>query len=156
MKKALTLLFFIMVSSLSMHAQSDCLNNSEELSTLIKNKYSNLLIDGANYVTVGGCRYIVGIGTCSTQSKSNSVMARMSSVKARREIMLLLGKAKITSEAVMTTEQIIKSDEVQYYERYFDRIEESAAAFVSGMPMLTSFISSDGTTFGYVLYKPLN
>lgn len=132
-----------------------CDGNKDRLINLMKTNYKDLPFDGAKYVSIGECKYIIGVGTTSTQSKTNSVMARISSVKARREIMLLLNNASVTSEAILTTEQVVKDDSTSYFEGFKDEVVEKASAFVNGMPMLTAFTSSDGSTFIYVLYKSI-
>lgn len=133
----------------------NCDNNKEQLINLVKKEYQNIPVDGARYVSIGGCKYIIGVGTTSTQSKTNSIMARISSVKARREVLLLLNNASVTSEAILTTEQVITENSSSYFEAFRDEVVEKASAFVNGMPMLTAFSSNDGTTFIYILYKPL-
>ena len=132
---------------------SDCSTGSESLIKLCKREYVDLPIDGAKYVSIGNCKYIIGVGTTSTQSKTTSVMSRIASVKARREVMLLLGSTSVTSEAVLTTEQVITENTSSYFEGFRDEVVEKSSAFVSGMPMLTAFTSSDGSTFIYILYK---
>ena len=132
-----------------------CDGNKDRLINLMKTNYKDLPFDGAKYVSIGECKYIIGVGTTSTQSKTNSVMARISSVKARREIMLLLNNASVTSEAILTTEQVVKDDSTSYFEGFKDEVVEKASAFVNGMPMLTAFKSSDGSTFIYILYKAI-
>jgi hypothetical protein len=154
MKKYIVLLLLLNFTNLS-NAQNDCEMNTSELESLVERKYANLPMDGAKYVTIGNCNYIIGVGTTSTQSKTTSVMARISSVKARREILLLLNSTSVTSEAILTTEQIVKDDSSTYFESFKDEIVEKSSAFVSGMPMLTAFNSSDGSTFIYVLYKSI-
>lgn len=134
---------------------SDCSTGSESLIKLCKREYVELPIDGAKYVSVDNCKYIIGVGTTSTQSKTTSVMSRIASVKARREVLLLLGSTSVTSEAVLTTEQVITENTSSYFEGFRDEVVEKSSAFVSGMPMLTAFTSSDGSTFIYILYKPI-
>lgn len=134
---------------------TNCEITTEPLIKLVKKEYSSLPVDGAKYVSIGDCKYIIGVGTTSTQSKTNSVMARISSVKARREVMLLLNNTSVTSEAILTTEQVIKDDSSSYFEGFRDEVVEKSSAFVNGMPMLTVFRSSDGSTFIYVLYKSI-
>jgi hypothetical protein len=147
----------ICLISLSSFSQdiNDCEGDKDRLTNLIKTNYKDLPVDGAKYVSIGECKYIIGVGTTSTQSKTSSVMARISSVKARREIMLLLNNTSVTSEAILTTEQVIKDDSTSYFEGFRDEVVEKASAFVNGMPMLTAFTSSDGSTFIYVLYKSI-
>lgn len=134
---------------------NNCEKNSNSLTGLLKKEFSDLPFDGAKYVFIGDCKYIIGVGTTSTQSKNNSVMARISSVKARREIMLLLNGASVTSEDILTTEQVIKDDSINYFEIFRDEVTTKADAFVHGMPMLTAFKSTDGSTFVYILYKSI-
>ena len=154
MKKYIVLLLLLNFTNIS-NAQNDCEMNTSELESLVERKYANLPMDGAKYVTIGNCNYIIGVGTTSTQSKTNSVMARISSVKARREIMLLLNNTSVTSEAILTTERVIKDDSTSYFEGFRDEVVEKASAYVNGMPMLTAFTSSDASTFIYVLYKSI-
>ena len=132
-----------------------CDGNKDRLINLMKTNYKDLPFDVAKYVSIGECKYIIGVGTTSTQTKTNSVMARISSVKARREIMLLLNNASVTSETILTTEQVVKDDSTSYFEGFKDEVVEKASAFVNGMPMLTAFKSSDGSTFIYILYKTI-
>lgn len=134
---------------------SVCDGNNDKLINLMKSNYQNLPADGAKYVSIGNCKYIIGVGTTSTKSKTTSVMARISSVKARREVLLLLNNAFVTSEAILTTEQVITDNTSSYFEGFRDEVTEKSSAFVSGMPMLTAFKSSDGSTFIYILYKPI-
>ena len=148
------IIYLISLSSFSQDI-NDCEEDKDRLTNLIKTNYKDLPVDGAKYVSIGECKYIIGVGTTSTQSKTNSVMARISSVKARREIMLLLNNISVTSEAILTTEQVIKDDSSSYFEGFRDEVVEKASAFVNGMPMLTAFTSSDGSTFIYVLYKSI-
>ena len=66
-----------------------------------------------------------------------------------------IGQTSVTSEAILTTEQIVKDDSSSYFEIFRDEVTEKSSAFVSGMPMLTAFTSSDGSNFIYILYKPI-
>jgi hypothetical protein len=154
MKFIITCVFFLPYFAISQDS-TDCNKNKEQLINLVKREYQNIPVDGAKYVSIGDCKYIIGMGTTSTQSKTNSTMARISSVKARREVLLLLKSASVTSEAILTTEQVITENSSSYFEGFRDKVVEKASAFVKGMPMLTAFSSNDGATFIYVLYKPL-
>ena len=153
-KNTILLIIFFNVSGL-VNAQNECEANTTELESLIEKKYSKLPVDGAKYIYLNNCKYIIGVGTTSSQNKNTSVMSRIASTKARREVMLLLNSPKVTSETIFETEQIIKNDNVSYKEIFRDEITEEAAAFVSGMAELTSLISSDGSTFIYVLFKSI-
>lgn len=154
-----TKIFALLITLVSLSSFSQeislCDGNNDKLITLLKSNYKDLPMDGAKYVSIGNCKYIIGVGTTSTKSKMTSVMARISSVKARREVLLLLNKAFVTSEAILTTEQVITDNTSSYFEVFRDEVTEKSSAFVSGMSMLTAFKSNDGSTFVYVLYKSI-
>ena len=57
--------------------------------------------------------------------------------------MLLLGSTSVTSEAVLTTEQVITENTSTYFVEFRDKVVEKSSTFVSGMPILTAFTSSD-------------
>ena len=153
--KNIIILIVICTFSKILNAQNECEINTTALESLIEKKYSKLPVDGAKYIYLNDCKYIIGVGTTSSQNKTTSVMSRIASVKARREVSLLLNSPKVTSESIIKTEQIIKNDNVSYKEIFRDEITEEVAAFVSGMGELTSLISSDGSTFIYVLFKSI-
>ena len=137
-------------------AQTTCeVIKQTKLIELIENKYKLNPIEGAKYVFIDSCKFLVSIGITSTSSKNISTMNRIASVKARRSVLILLNNPKITTETVIQTEQVITDNNTRYIERYFDNITEEASGFVNGMENLTAFKSSDGSSYIYVIVQTL-
>ena len=132
-------------------AQDKC-ENTEELISIIEQNYREIPADGAKYVFVNGCKYLIGVGTASTKSKG---MSRIAKMKADRAITSLIHGTNVTSQTIMTTEEIISDDMVSFAEAFKDEIQENSNGHISGMPMLTTFKSSNGETFIYVIFKAL-
>lgn len=94
------------------------------------------------------CSFIVGIAsTTISAGKSSSVLARITSVKIKREILLFVQGSTVTSETIFKTEQEISNDEVLYYETMIDKISENSSGFVEGMKSLKNFKAENGKLF---------
>ena len=148
--------FFLLATATISYSQNPCLTNTSAIEQLVKKKYSKLPVDGAKYVYIDSCKYIIGVGTTTTTNKTTSVMATIASTKARREVILLLNNPYVSSETIIRTEQISTENNVSFKELFRDEIKVEASAFVSGMSELTTFVSDDASSFVYVLFKPIN
>ena len=65
------LLIIISLFSTSVYSQN-C--NPETLKSTVKNEYKTLPIEGAKYVSINNCRYIIGVGISSSPSKNLSML----------------------------------------------------------------------------------
>ena len=130
--------------------QQDC---ESRLVDLVKKEYSSSPAEGAKYVDIGDCKYIIGVGISASPSKNVTILNRVASVKARRAVVLLLGNPKVTTETFISTEQIVSNDSFRLVEKFLDEIKEEASSFVQGMRALTSFYSNDNKTYVYVLFR---
>ena len=146
------LLIIISLFSTSVYSQN-C--NSETLKSTVKNKYKTLPVEGAKYVSINNCRYIIGVGISLSPSKNLSMLNRVASVKARRSVVLLLGNPKVTTQSFLKTEQIITDNSSSYIEKFVDETKEEASSFVQGMETLDAFYSNDGSTYVYILFKKI-
>tara|TARA_B100001057_G_C22353602_1_gene758027 strand:+ start:63 stop:512 length:450 start_codon:yes stop_codon:yes gene_type:complete len=146
-------LFLIFLFFTSSIYSQDC--NSGTLKSTVKNGYKTLPVEGAKYVSINNCRYIIGVGITSSPSKNLSMINRIASVKARRSVVLLLGNPKVTTQSFLKTEQVITDNSSSYIERFVDEIKEEASSFVQGMETLDAFYSNDGKTYVYVLFKKI-
>jgi hypothetical protein len=133
----------------------DCYQNEVSLIATLKSKFQGVPSDGARYVYMGECHYLVGIGTASIGSKSNSELARICQVKAQRAVSLLINGSEITSETIISTSETITDDMVSFSESFRDEINDRSTGFVHGMQKLTSFSSDDGLTFVFVIFNVL-
>ena len=155
LKTPIAIITFVLFSNF-IAAQTACEKVKEtKLIKLIEKKYKLNPIEGAKYVFIDSCKFLVSIGITSTTSKSLSVMNRIASVKARRSVLLLLNNPKITTKSVIQTEQVITDNNTSYIEKYFDSMTEESSGFVNGMENLTAFKSSDGSNYVYVLVQIL-
>tara|TARA_B100000900_G_C20533894_1_gene697514 strand:+ start:187 stop:636 length:450 start_codon:yes stop_codon:yes gene_type:complete len=146
-------LFLIFLFFTSSIYSQDC--NSGILKSTVKNEFKSLPIEGAKYVSINNCRYIIGVGITSSPSKNLSMLNRVASVKARRSVVLLLGNPKVTTQSFLKTEQIITDNTSSYIESFVDETKEEASSFVQGMETLDSFYSNDGKTYVYILFKKI-
>tara|TARA_B100001059_G_scaffold230760_1_gene265451 strand:+ start:188 stop:637 length:450 start_codon:yes stop_codon:yes gene_type:complete len=146
-------LFLIFLFFTSSIYSQDC--NSGTLKSTVKNEFKSLPVEGAKYVSINNCRYIIGVGITSSPSKNLSMLNRVASVKARRSVVLLLGNPKVTTQSFLKTEQVITDNSSSYIERFVDEIKEEASSFVQGMETLDAFYSNDGKTYVYVLFKKI-
>lgn len=128
---------------------------TDELKSIVKREYESLPVEGAKYIFVNDCKYILGVGTTSSKSKNLSMLNRIASVKARRSVVLLIGNPKVTTQSFLKTEQVISDNSSSYVERFIDEIKEEASLFVQGMETLDSFYSKDGKTYVYILFKKI-
>ena len=133
-------------------SQDKCENKIEDLKSIIEQN-KETYTDGAKYVFVKGCKFLIGVGTASTNSKTVSSMSRIASIKARREVSNLINGTKVTSESIITTEEIISDEMVSFAEVFKDEIQESSIGYVQDMELLTTFKSANGKTFIYVIFK---
>ena len=149
MNKLCVLFLFLTISIYSQECKT------ETLKSTVQNEYKSLPVEGAKYVSINGCKYILGVGVTSSASKNLSMLNRIASVKARRSVVLLLGNPKVTTQSFLKTEQIITDNSSSYIERFVDEIKEEASSFVQGMETLDSFYSNDGKTYVYILFKKI-
>ena len=137
-------------------AQTTCEEISQtKLLDLIEKKYKLNPIQGAKYVFIDSCKFLVSVGITSASSNNLSAMNRIASVKARISILTFLNNPKVTTETILQTEQVTSENNTSYIEKYFDNISEESTGFVNGMETLTAFKSSDGSNYIYVIFKSL-
>lgn len=149
MKIIIIILSLIMTSTYSQSCKTD------ELKSIVKREYESLPVEGAKYIFINDCKYIIGVGVTSSPPKNLSMINRIASVKARRSVVLLLGNPKVTTQSFLKTEQVITDNSSSYIERFVDEIKEEASSFVQGMETLDAFYSNDGKTYVYVLFKKI-
>lgn len=127
--------------------------NSDLKITVEKFYYENPF-SGAFILEDSNASYLISVSVQSSSSNI-STMNRIAQVKARRDAMILVNGAEITSEQILKTEEKIVNNKVTYYETYFDEITESGSGFVQGMKFLTSFYSNDKSQYIYIIFKKL-
>ena len=150
------LFYFTILLSLQIYSQDNCeLVKSTKLKDYVKSKYSLNPIEGTEYITIDKCKFLLGIGITGTTSKNLSIMNRVSSVKARRQVLQLFSGTKITTETTITEKEITTNNSSSYVSSYLDVIKENASGFVNGMETLLAFKSTDGSNYVYIIIQKL-
>ena len=129
---------------------------NEKLAKYITKLYNTSPFEGVKIVEEKGVSYLVSLSVQVISShKTSSTRNRVAQIKARRNAMVFLNGSSITSETILKTGETVTDNSVSYYETYFDKINENAAGFLDGMQVLTTFNSSNGKEYVYVIYKKL-
>ena len=129
---------------------------NEKLAKYITNLYNQSPFEGVKIVEEKGVSYLVSLSVQVISShKTLSTTNRVAQIKARRNAMVFLNGSNITSETILKTGETVTDNSISYYESYFDNINENAAGFLDGMQVLTTFNSSNGKEYIYVIYKKL-
>ena len=145
------LVFVFILSINALVYGQDCSN--VQLEQYIIDKYSSIPVEGAKYIYLKGCKYVIGIGIVPSGSSNMSTTNRVASIKARRSVIQLLNNPKITSEQIYVAEENSNNNSVSYTEYFQDKVTEEAAGFVNDMELLSAFYTEDKKTFIYVIYK---
>jgi hypothetical protein len=131
-------------------------NKNEKLAVYITNLYNHTPFEGVKIIDEKNTSYLVSLSIQAESShKTTSTKNRIAQIKARRNAMVFLSGSTITSESIIKTGETITDNSVSYYETYFDEIKENSAGFLEGMQVLTTFKSSNGKEYIYVIYKKL-
>lgn len=142
----------LLISNYTLEAQTCDEMYLPKLESEIEEISSNIGHQGIRIISYNDsgvkCSFIVGIAsTTISAGKSSSILARITSVKIKREILLFVQGSTVTSETIFKTEQEISNDEVLYYETMIDKISENSSGFVEGMKSLKNFKAENGKLF---------
>tara|TARA_B100000795_G_C22788556_1_gene435804 strand:+ start:1808 stop:2338 length:531 start_codon:yes stop_codon:yes gene_type:complete len=132
------------------------IDSESKLLSYVKNQYSDVPFEGARYIKINDCNYMIGVGISAVRkSKSNSITNRIAKLKAQNQISSLVNKTELTSSEVVKISEKVDNDNVDYFESYSSEISSNLFGFISGMQTLTAFKSSDNSTLVYVLFQEL-
>ena len=130
------------------------IDSESKLMSFVKRQYSDVPFEGARYVKINDCNYMIGVGV-STVKKSASMTSRIAKIKAQNQISSLVNKSEITSSSVLKMGESDVNDNIDYFQNYSEEISTNLFGFISGMQTLTAFKSSDKQTLVYVLCQEL-
>ncbi|MGY8910931.1 MAG: hypothetical protein ACKVIG_13890 [Flavobacteriales bacterium] len=130
------------------------IDSESKLMSFVKRQYSDVPFEGARYVKINDCNYMIGVGV-STVKKSASMTSRIAKIKAQNQISSLVNKSEITSSSVLKMGESDVNDNIDYFQNYSEEISTNLFGFISGMQTLTAFKSSDKQTLVYVLFQEL-
>jgi hypothetical protein len=147
----ITLSFYIQV-----YSQDKCeLVKSTTLKDYATKKYSSNPIEGTEIIKIDNCKFLLGIGITSARSNNLSIMNRIASVKARRQVLQLYNGVEVTTSTEIGVEQTTINDSTSLSEYFKDYIAEASSGFVSGMETLAAFKSLDKSNYIYIIIEKL-
>lgn len=147
----ITLSFYIQV-----YSQDKCeIVKSTTLKDYATKKYSSNPIDGTEIIKIDNCKFLLGIGITSARSNNLSIMNRIASVKARRQVLQLYNGDEVTTSTEIGVEQTTINDSTSLIEFFKDYISTTSSGFVSGMETLAAFKSLDKSNYIYIIIEKL-
>ena len=147
----ITLSFYIQV-----YSQDKCeIVKSTTLKDYATKKYSSNPIEGTEIIKIDNCKFLLGIGITSARSNNLSIMNRIASVKARRQVLQLYNGVEVTSSTEIDVEQTTINDSTSLSEYFREYIAETSSGFVSGMETLAAFKSLDKSNYIYIIIEKL-
>ncbi|MDB4087327.1 hypothetical protein OAC93_04600 [Flavobacteriaceae bacterium] len=147
----ITLSFYIQV-----YSQDKCeIVKSTTLKDYATKKYSSNPIEGTEIIKIDNCKFLLGIGITSARSNNLSIMNRIASVKARRQVLQLYNGVEVTTSTEIGVEQTTINDSTSLIEFFKDYISETSSGFVSGMETLAAFKSLDKSNYIYIIIEKL-
>ena len=147
----ITLSFYIQV-----YSQDKCeIVKSTTLKDYATKKYSSNPIEGTEIIKIDNCKFLLGIGITSARSNNLSIMNRIASVKARRQVLQLYNGVEVTSSTEIDVEQTTINDSTSLSEYFKDYIAETSSGFVSGMETLAAFKSLDKSNYIYIIIEKI-
>ena len=133
-----------------------CNQESEtKLMSFVKQQYSNGYFEGARYLKMNECDYVIAVGTAALSKSRRSPSVRIAKLRAQNEIALLINQKEITSGQIIKAGENYVNDNVSIYENFKEEITGKLFGFISGMQTLATFPSTDNSTVIVILYQPL-
>lgn len=150
---------FILITlsfSIQVYSQDKCeMVKSTTLKDYATKKYSSNPIEGTEIIKIDNCKFLLGIGITSARSNNLSIMNRIASVKARRQVLQLYNGVEATSSTEIGVEQTTINDSTSLSEYFKDYIAETSSGFVSGMETLAAFKSLDKSNYIYIIIEKI-
>lgn len=154
MKKNIFSLLLIFVS-INVFSQSFS-SNRVSLANFITRMYNSKPFEGVKVMQDYNNNYLVSVVILNVDSsKSESVLNRIASIKAKSNANLFISGSAISSESIIkTTDEKIK-DSVTTKTAVTEIIRETANGFVQGIELLTSFDTLEGNQRVFVFIREL-
>ena len=141
---------------MQVNSQDNCeIVKSTTLKDYVKKKYSSNPIEGTEIIKIDNCKFLLGIGITGTSSNNLSIMNRIASVKARRQVLQLYNGSELTTSTEMNTEQRTINGSTSLIEFFKDYMAETSSGFVNGMETLAAFKSLDKSNYIYIIIEKL-
>lgn len=131
-------------------------SNKVSLANFIARMYNSKPFEGVKVMQDYDNNYLVSVVILKVDSsKSESVLNRVASIKAKSNANLFISGSAITSESIIRTTEEKTKDTVKTKTEVTEIIKETANGFVQGMELLTSFDTDEGKQRVFVFIREL-
>ena len=150
------ILFLVLISCLT--AKSQSFNEDKTaFSNFIKRMYAASPFEGVKIVDDYDHQYLVSVISLEkAKYTSESIMNRVSQVKAQSQASTFLNGATISMDMIITTKETKDStDNVSTIVETVEQIKQNSTGFSQGLELLTNFDNADQLRMVYIYMREL-
>ena len=150
------ILFLVLISCLT--AKSQSFNEDKTaFSNFIKRMYAASPFEGVKIVDDYDHQYLVSVISLEkAKYTSESIMNRVSQVKAQSQASTFLNGATISMDMIITTKETKDStDNVSTIVETLEQIKQNSTGFSQGLELLTNFDNADQLRMVYIYMREL-
>ena len=153
MKKAI-LVITTLLSFLGANSQ-DFGGSKVGISNFARRMYNAQAFNGVKMLqTEDGQDYMISVVELKKDpAKTESIMSRIASVKAKAFASQYINGSNVSSEVIIVTTEEKTKDSVITKTEMQESLKESSIGFADGMELLTNFDSNDGKQAVYIYYR---
>ena len=125
------------------------------ISNFARRMYNAQAFNGVKMLqTEDGQDYMISVVELKKDpAKSENIMSRIASVKAKAYASQYINGSNVSSEVVIVTTEEKTKDSVITKTEMQESLKESSMGFADGMELLTNFDSNDGKQAVYIYYR---
>ena len=154
MNRYILSLAFILFGNVSLQAQ-DFGGSKVGISNFARRMYNAQAFNGVKLLqTEDGGDYMISVVELKKDPvKSESIMSRIASVKAKAYASQYINGSNVSSQVVIVTTEEKTKDSIITKTEMQESLKESSTGFADGMELLTNFDSNDGKQAVYIYYR---
>jgi hypothetical protein len=148
-------LFFISVLAFSSLQAQDFGGDKVGLSNFVRRMYNAKAFNGVKMLqTEDGQDYMISVVELKKDpAKTESIMSRIASVKAKAFASQYINGSDVNSEVVIITKEEKTKDSIITKTEMQESLKESSTGFADGMELLINFDSNEGNQAVYIYYR---
>lgn len=156
MKKIATIFFIFQISVGFLSAQ-DFGGNKVGIYNFVNRIYNTQKFEGIKVLqTQDGLDYMVSVVSLKKDpSKSESILTRIASIKAKAYASQYLNGSNVSSEVIVITNQDKSKDSIITKTNMQEILKETSIGFIEGIELLANFESNDGKQIVYIYYREI-
>jgi hypothetical protein len=147
-------LIFLVFGNVILQAQ-DFGGSKVGISNFVRRMYNAQAFNGIKILqTEDGQDYMISVVELKKDpAKTENIMSRIASVKAKSYASQYINGSNVSSEVVIVTTEEKTKDSVITKTEMQESLKESSTGFADGMELLTNFDSNDGKQAVYIYYR---